>query len=224
MSDVLETFQQNADGLSHMEVEECVSVFQSDIVSDYASVILISNDSSSLQSGWASWSRDVHRNESLRWPCFGNSSDSGDCEPQSMDFTQPWMMQLPGAVSSATGTSHFVAIDHCLALLSPGKCTVNVSRTIMSVVIFTTVVKLSCFSWLLFMAMPEPLVTIGDVIASFLAKPDPNTVCQSYLSYKNVDGGSWEGQPKQRSPRWTDDKHFWLTVFDGPQYTVTMLL
>ena len=236
ISKILLAFQAHAADLVRLENQDCLNRFQTRSVTEFASVLLVSDQPSSLEAGWASWSRDVFDDASIQWPCLGyagvtNSDLCGailTCVQEGLNassFTMPLPgVPSPGGPPVGSIPPNFVNIDHCMALPSEATCTVNVSRTLMSLVIVATMIKLGCFVWMLFLTIREPLVTIGDAIASFVREPDQTTQEQSYLSYKFAKKGKWGLHKMHMPPRWTDDKHFWITVFDEHQYGVTLLM
>ena len=214
--EIFHAFQQQGADLQRLDDRDCFKTFTNPTVMDHASVLLISDANSSFQSGWASWEANVlDDNWTPKWPCLGLSNCSGvECAAQISYAESSWVMPL---------LADKVTIDYCVALQSRSVCTVNVSRILMSAVIFCTVIKLSCFVWMLFLSIHEPLITIGDVIASFIRDRDKTTNHQSSLSYRDVSSGRWARNDQRKPQRWTDDAHFWITVFDRLQYAVTML-
>ena len=67
------------------------------------------------------------------------------------------------------------AFFQCLSQEVEEQCKFQFSAIIMMVVIICNIVKLSCMVWIAWRQDSEPLVTLGDVIDSFLKSPDKYT-------------------------------------------------
>jgi hypothetical protein len=67
-------------------------------------------------------------------------------------------------------------VAHALSLRTPPNCSLRLSLAYMVIVIIFNILKLSIMVWTLTSQKSAYLVTIGDVTASFLQRPDPVTV------------------------------------------------
>jgi hypothetical protein len=84
-----------------------------------------------------------------------------------------------------------VHMQYCLAERNEAQCAVDVSTTALAVVIVFNVVKLVCMVCTLLVPKFEPLITIGDAIASFLQEPDTYTEHKTFLSAAEVRSRKW---------------------------------
>ncbi|OQO13942.1 hypothetical protein B0A48_00817 [Cryoendolithus antarcticus] len=94
-----------------------------------------------------------------------------------------------------------VNVDYCLAKpLTEPACEVNVSVTLLAVVIVFNIVKLLCLIATLMLPRFEPLITIGDAMASFFVVADSHTERQGLLFATEVTSGSWRLRSMNRQP------------------------
>ncbi|KAK5677181.1 hypothetical protein LTS10_010370 [Elasticomyces elasticus] len=93
------------------------------------------------------------------------------------------------------GCEMFAAhIEYCLAEPFQAQCTAQIATPLLIVVIIFNAVKVICIAMTAFGA-DEPLVTVGDAIASFLAKPDALTQDHGAISAGDV----WSGSREERA-------------------------
>ena len=92
-------------------------------------------------------------------------------------------------------------VQHCLSKRVEERCRVQFSVVIMIIVIGCNFLKASCMLSTLWLQKPQPLVTLGDAIHSFLKSGDPTTenMClagNGCFSSKVWEKGSieWQGQ------------------------------
>ncbi|KAK6429270.1 hypothetical protein LTR95_014583 [Oleoguttula sp. CCFEE 5521] len=112
-----------------------------------------------------------------------------------------------------------VNINYCLARpLAKPACEVNVSVALLAVVIVFNIVRLLCLIATLLLPHFEPLITIGDAMASFFSVVDSHTERQGLLFATEVTSGTWrlrstDGYPP-RPRTWTQPP---LTLFSTVQ-------
>ena len=73
-------------------------------------------------------------------------------------------------------------IVYCLSQRIEEHYKLQFSAIFMILVIICNVVKMSCMTWIAWKQDSEPLVTLGDVISSFLDRPDTMTGNNVWLS------------------------------------------
>jgi hypothetical protein len=132
---------------------------------------------------------------------FINNADSLSCNIpdaiQNVKNGNDWTVAL-----NASGSTFAYQIDHCLSEIIPEKCQVNFTLQLMIVVVVCNVAKFACMTLATYTSTREPLVVIGDTIASFLERKEEKTkgLCLSNLKSVGIPGPSaqaWSGQ-KQR--------------------------
>jgi hypothetical protein len=100
-------------------------------------------------------------------------------------------------------------IAYCLSERATERCRLQFSVVIFWVVVLCNALKAGSMFWVFFRLRDEPLVTLGDAVASFLNSPDPYTKGQSQLAKSDVVGKLW--RPGNPDPRpWYPRKLFWF--------------
>ena len=74
------------------------------------------------------------------------------------------------------------SVDYCLVQQTPEHCHVGVALDLLIAVLVCNFVKALCLYWSLHKVCSNPLLTIGDAIASFLEAPDASTVGYGAIS------------------------------------------
>lgn len=97
-------------------------------------------------------------------------------------------------------------IDYCLSQTTAEKCALQFSLPIMLIVIICNLIKITCMILIMLMKGPQPLVTVGDAIASFLVEPDPATknkcLADKYFFRRN----DWQA----RKMTWKFERRWWF--------------
>jgi hypothetical protein len=175
----LEGLQQSAKNntLHNMTTTDCISNFSQNYVSNYAGVLLVSDLVTSNNS--LLWSQ-IHDSSNTQlsdnvWMCFDQAGNK-PCDYSSLK--DPWR------VFSSQGV---VTIKYCLADPATPQCTVELLSQLLYTVILCNFVKIGVFVYLIFFKF-EPIITIGDAIASFLDEPDPTTAGLGSISAQDVRG------------------------------------
>lgn len=169
-----------------MSTSACISVFSSAFNADYQAILLVLGDDSSTGNS-----------------LVATAHASFDANPTA-SFTS-----TAGSAILVDGS----AVEYCLAEvadLSEATCTVNLNG-----ILFAAVLGLNLLAFLLTAATLllhrfEPLVTLGDAIASFLRDPDPSTRNNSLLSKENLRTGMG-GWGFAEGKYWAPTRsHFWF--------------
>ena len=158
----LEAYQKNRTSLKRLEREKCVEVYSAPIISSNSDLLLVSNISN-----------------------FTNSLlDFGNILPKLNAETYPDF--VPGAFfipapdlgyskGYLDGSDTQGWLQYCLSVPAEEHCKIQFSLAIMIAVIVCNLIKTICMSMIAWNRGPEPLVTLGDAIASFLDRPDVTT-------------------------------------------------
>ncbi len=113
-------------------------------------------------------------------------------------------------------------IDYCLSEEMDERCELQFSLPIMIIVVTCNLVKTSCMILVVFGYGGElqPLVTVGDAIASFLNEPDPATksMCLAEKSFFQKEG--WQAQRM----RWWPKRHRWFRAASLSRWMVCNVL
>ena len=118
------------------------------------------------------------QNPDLGWLCDYHY----DCTVDPADWTYSYESS-----AGTTATTATAKVDYCLGESVEPKCTIELIPALLITVIACNIVKGLAFIYLAFLQF-DPLITIGQAIASFLENPDPTTVGLGAHSAKDVRG------------------------------------
>jgi len=194
----LQRLQRIAPSMKRLENPECINAFGMDYVSNYRSLLLVSTtitDTASVLHFPVTPGIAWGVGGSYAWMCKDGQFLSGQlnvegvpCFPKSLNVSN-WQMYSYSLVSNGT---ILVDVDHCLAepTTTPG-CNVNLSRSLLIVVICFNLVKILCFIAVLNVCR-SPLITVGDTMASFLERADSTTRDYGSISALEIRrSGAW---------------------------------
>lgn len=135
----------------------------------------------------------------LYWFCGAQRPLSSTCNPAPTNFTLPYYSNTnPNGNSLISGTTH---VQYCLANPAEPHCTVELIPGLLYAVILCNVIKGLAFAYLTFLQF-DPLITIGQAVASFLENPDPTTEGLGAHSARDVRG-EWLSNP-QSGTYWSE--------------------
>ena len=146
--EVLEGYQKNQTSLERLDVNTCVEVYMAPIISSHQDVLLVSiysNVTNSLL---------VFSASSNLLQC--SNTDTCDLDFANLSDPQNWL-------------------QYCLSVPTEEHCRLQFSLAIMIIVIVCNLIKTVCMGTIAWKQDPEPLVTLGDAIASFVDRPDVTT-------------------------------------------------
>lgn len=215
--------------LANLSNYECIQAYTSLAISSYSHLLLASKSTDVLR--LLSW--DELNSEAAclgqttdtdqycamnQWQCSYWSCSSGAAFiPMSTLDTgaeSSWMVSEDSSVELGKSNVTAIAktwhvngypIDYCLAMPAVEQCKLQFSSTIMIVVILCNLIKTVCMAVIALKWSGQPLVTIGDAIASFLDSPDsttegsclcPQTYFQTYKKWTRRSA-KWRGEPKR---------------------------
>ena len=190
--------------------EECMTTYGTSFLTGYSDVLLITNATATNATDTlfaAAEEYQVAFGISYSWICADRDPDLG-CNIG--DFRQ----------HAANWTIQKKPIEYCISKLEPAHCKLQVSITILAVVIVMNACKSASMFWLLFNQRVPTLVTvslpcivfrkalelfadhlfssqIGDAVASYLDEPDELTKGRCLMGKRDVDEGlmKWRVKP-----------------------------
>ena len=182
--ELLQDYQNNQTSLVKLENKECVEVYTAPIISTNSDLILVSTYSGSNNSVlYYDYSQDSQLLLDS-YPTFGGCSFPvlRNCDPSTVIANgQNWSIDVADIQGE---TSYIIPVDppvnetsiqYCLSKRVEEHCKLQFSLVIMIVVIICNLIKTICMSIIAWKQDSEPLVTLGDAIASFLDRPDVTT-------------------------------------------------
>ena len=229
--------QSRAHTLSRLESAACNNTYGSILLSDWRNVLIVSNsigfpDSSDVAS------INIHLTdpspindfcESYRFPyeppiVYNNETGTQCGAPCPKD-----------TICLSVGPLLYSdeKIDYCLAEVAESHCKLYFSTSLLFVVLLCNAVKLFCLFLTLTMAEFDPLITIGDAIASFMSSPEELTANLGALTYDDFQrmeiikslGEAYGSSIKATRPRpWDPQQRRWLHGKTGSRWDVGLIL
>lgn len=187
LQDTLQGYQNNQTSFAKIENKNCVEIYTAPIISSYSDVLLISSGLKASDLTVANsllWSGPDVESSLIKEEVPGTifcevpvltCIDGNDIDPRNLSFNASDVLYYD-TVDHVNGTiTGLPFIDYCLSKRAGEDCKLQFSLTIMVVVIICNLIKTICMSIIVWKQDPEPLVTLGDAIASFLDRPDVST-------------------------------------------------
>lgn len=182
-ANILQDYQNNQTSLLKLENKACVEVYTAPIISANSDLVLVSTYSDSNNSLlYCETSQDsqlvegsYQRSGLCSLPVLRNCDPSGviaNGHNWSIDVSDTDMTTYSTSPGSQVNET---SIQYCLSKGVEEHCKLQFSLAIMIVVIICNLIKTICMSIIAWKQDPEPLVTLGDAIASFLDRPDMTT-------------------------------------------------
>ena len=176
---ILQNYQKNQASLVKLDNKSCLETYTAPTISANSDLILVttySNVTNSVLSFSLSQESQLVIDSqnldscplSLQPPCNYSGLLA---DPQN------WLLDTYDSIQTANGvlTDLDDRIQYCLSKRVEEHCKLQFSLAIMIVVIICNLIKTTCMSIIAWKQDPEPLVTLGDAIASFLDRPDVTT-------------------------------------------------
>ncbi|KAL9122400.1 MAG: hypothetical protein Q9187_001037, partial [Circinaria calcarea] len=218
---VVGNLQRNISSLKRLDNTECKQTYGTSFISTYRNLLLVSeayNNTDSVIDIYEAYG--IYNNNN--YLCSG----SGDCDiSKAVQDAATWTIKSCSPNSNRQGSRETCTpfnVDYCLAEASSPICTVSLSRPLLVVVIVCNAIKLICLASTLALTSFEPLITVGDAIASFISDPDPTTVNQVWTAPLVLLGlNNTNGKPMALSELWAQG---FGTVSTGFIITATIAL
>ena len=129
-----------------------------------------------------------------------------------LENTSKWMV---GPVQD-----RYIIIKYCFSRVVDEHCRVQFSIVIIGVVIAYNFLKVVYMLLTLRKQRSRPLVTLGDAIEEFLAKPDSTTRLACLSNKGSFSGGQWRDAPS----RWQDQSHRWFLSLSSYRWFICIAL
>ena len=160
--------------LQRLNNKECLRIYFAGLVSSHSDVLVISSYPNKTNSMLFSWPQ---------------------IKPNLISNTKPWCYDDEAFISISylmlnpqTWHVHGWEVEYCLSAPVDEHCKVQFNVQIMIAIIVCNLCKLTIMGYVAWKRPQEPLVTLGDAIASFLDQPDlttkGNCLSDSYRFYK----------------------------------------
>lgn len=120
-------------------------------------------------------------------------------------------------------------VKECLIIKAEEHCELLYSPVICVVIMLTACVKVTAMylAARVNKSRPPPLLTVGDAIASFMARPDPTTKNQCWMSGRQVRKGHWNSKTDpydEVNYRYLGKRKRWFRAATPFRWAITLLM
>ena len=201
-------YQYNQSSLQRLENKACLETYTAPLISANSDLILITNVSNFTNSLLY---------YAVALPRVVTTDDTSDYffNPSSIVMPQSWSLDidaLPGIWKLVVSNELLIGaergyVQYCLSKPEEEHCRLQFSLGIVIVVIICNAIKATCMGIIAWKQDAEPLVTLGDALASFLGRYDVTTrghciTGKAWFENKT----SWSRYPS----RWEPDTVHWF--------------
>lgn len=215
---IVESYQKQT-SLARLENKACVETYSATTISSYSDLLLVcdylSPDDNSLIS-FDSSQRSPLVSDGHYNGVFCSMSTFDVCTPSNIKVNpENWIIDVNPEQLPKNPT----AIQYCLGHPVEERCKLQFSLAILIVVIVCNLMETICMCVIVRKRDPEPLVTLGDAIASFLDRPDVTT-----------EGNCIVGKTRFESRRYYDllasrwDPRHWFQAASSRRWLVCTIL
>ncbi|XPT03930.1 hypothetical protein M3J09_013016 [Ascochyta lentis] len=223
----------NTGQLQRLHPTDCFNNYAQIIQSDRRNLLLVAGDSNfpppeNNTSGRGSRVYSYNRfeaesasniemsTEAYEWMCSGYTTSTDDyrsCSALTGDIKRqgfdPWRVD-------------YFPVEYCLSEQAEPHCKLYFEPGIAIVVTVLNLVKAALMFFIAFRVYDDPLITIGDALASFLNKPDPTTTKMCLLSKQDVkrNQDGYTAGPRQ----YVDRQYRWKDATSKTRRTVTLVI
>lgn len=214
--------QDESQHLQHLDNAECISAYGGDMIKNYANLLVIANTSIFQTPDSLLRVSFVYGTQGPSWICESTTTIVPHCNvPRKIEDAQDWTTLGTTATDSCPIYSDMdFGVEYCLAQPAPEMCSVGVAVSILIVVLICNLIKVLCLFWTWRMLSLDPLVTIGDAVASFLAEEDPTT-----MGYGPLEARSQAWKRNDRTPtRWEGRARIGFQAASATRWSISSLL
>ncbi len=185
-SDAVRDLAQMHDSISSLEgmdTRDCYNTFTHPPISTWSDVLVVTTfpDANNSFLDWAG-GQDGFGSDTLPFKCDQATIDQCDkIDDTTIGDRCVWI-----GMNATDQNGICYPVDYCLARKAQQLCSLNVSVPILVTVLVFNAVKLLCMAVLVWWVDSEPLVTLGDAVASFLDCPGMSPVSFVHSSALHV--------------------------------------
>lgn len=206
---LLDTYRKDSSSFQALEPRACIDAYANTYISDRRHVVLISpwiNSSSEFPDAYTEEIERVQSNSSLHWITF--SSDQYELYNKLDRYgwlCGHWGRGNPACTNdraqlyaSKSWTIFGWPVSSCVSQTVPDSCSVNFHLGIAIVVILANFGKTICIAAVCLFLVDQPMLTIGDAVASFMHRPDPTTAGSSLYDRTEIRN-RWESSLRSQN-------------------------
>lgn len=229
----------NATSLQRLENRACLEAYAGSINSDRADVVLVSsynsnNELTPSQNGNLTSYGVLFSSGSPTWFPMSQALLDSDgygtaaewiCHSQVTYYDAKTCDLTKSASTQSSWLFRQWDVQYCLSEQVEEHCKIQFSIAIMIFVICCNCIKMVCMVWIIRKRGSEPLVTLGDAIASFLDTPDQMTLNACLAGQDDFCNNSRLGQPLLRSwdvapVTYIPRRRFWFSAASKDRWSV----
>ena len=163
-----------SNGLIGLTTDQCQQAVETSFMTSYSEIVMIA-DWQSDESNASVIQTLVYNTEANNFFSFCanlivNTSTAG----ATLESQNIWTTVMNGSLCAFDGAGFIKSIEFCLARPAQQLCTIELLPQVLYAVLVCNAVKVMCFAAMLMLGF-QPLVTLGDAVASFLERPDQFT-------------------------------------------------
>lgn len=219
--------QGDSQHIQRLDNAECLSAYRAGMTTKWANLLLIANTSMYQTPDPLLLVSYVYGTSGFSWMCDSTTLATGShCNvPPKIEDAKEWQILGTTATDSCELYGDLeLAVEYCLAQPAPEICSVGIAVNILVVVLVCNVVKVLCLLCTWRMMSLDPLVTIGDAVASFLDQRDGTTE-----GYGPIEAYSraWKENSPNNSPtptRWEGRSRIGFHAASATRWTISSLL
>lgn len=222
---VLQEIQRNSPTYEPLPPAKCISEYSQTFLSTRRHVILVTSNTSSANGSFVSL-----------FPYYPDGIQPWMCNPDGLEkYAESDIYRLYNCVDALPknptnvddwrpdyGPDYGVdddygPVEHCLSERVPEACSLQFSLIILLIVIACNLCKTLVMVFMAFRLMWQPLITVGDGVASFLAEPDETTRGACLVTAKIAQRNDWTNRtypfmwiPKHTKGFETASRRRWL--------------
>lgn len=173
--------------------------------------------------------------DAYQWICSGLNTGSEHCTSRVSEIkSSPWTWRTGSDNCTVIASSKdnqtvlwttecfdrsTYPVSYCLSERAPAHCKVHFSRDISILVTVINFAKAALMFYAAFKISGEPLITMGDAVASFVDNPDPSTKNMCLLSVLDLK----DGYVRPDGRDWKHPKASWRHATSKARRTVVMV-
>ncbi|KAL8635766.1 MAG: hypothetical protein Q9228_006781, partial [Teloschistes exilis] len=216
-----------------LENAECIKQYGQEFVSSRGDLLAVSpalNDSFSIK-WFGTEGPDADSASAYGWMC--NRYPKGQygvyfqrCHLSTvLQNAANWTIRSDDIVSDTSYEAHLVGsrsdpVEYCLSKQVEELCRLQFSPALLIIVIICNAIKASCMLLMIYQRDSEPLVTLGDAVASFLDEPDCTTRDNCVTTKYHFMNGTWT----KGSKPWETQEHRWFKAASRKRWLVCNIL
>ena len=231
----LQNYQKNLTALAVLENNACIEAYTAPIISSESDLLVVLNDSDASNS-FIALLHNVDSQLVHATPEYALCLFPGTCNAS----TNPQNWSTNGFARAATFAENYglfngefaffsdyidyidgTWVQYCLSQHVEEHCKLQFSLVIMIIVMICNLTKTICMGWIAWKQDPEPLVTLGDAIVSFLDRPDIMTKGCCLKGKSRFEGSrSWVSLPS----KWESKPMRWFRTASERRWLVCVIL